>query len=354
MSEPGIFISWSGDISRTVANCLRQSLPLIYRVQPWLSTRDLPPGRPWLPELLGQLQKCHIGILVVTADNIDSPWMQFEAGALCKNFDQSRVFPFLVGLEPTNLRGPFAQIQAIPADKPGTLKLVESIRATCVPDEPIETTRERFTAFWPRIAKQLNGASQSKRSAKEGISPSPTEYQLKVDLLEERIASLTDLMKDVVRSWSPSQSPTLAGNAISDSETGLSAFVGAWFNTDTGSYCYGRIVNGVLHMPYCYSGDNELTSAFTQWTKTGALWFARFKWFRRDIQGFSFYKPVGPNAFEGQWWRDDGDNLTDIQKQEVMSKGTHPEGITTRWERIPSRTVPDWAQEYFRNVSKRA
>lgn len=353
MSDSGIFISWSGGLSRAIADCFRQTLPLIFRVQPWLSTHDLPPGRPWLPELLSQLQKCHVGVLVITPENLDSPWMQFEAGALCKNFDQSRVFPFLVGMEPGQLRGPFAQIQAIPATKAGTLTLVESIRAICVPDEPAETTRERFSAFWPRIAKQLDSVSSSKQTIKDTTFPSPMEYQLKVDRLEEKIASLTELMKDVVHSWSPSQAPTLTGNDIAESETGLSAFVGAWRNTNNGSHAYGRIVNGALHMPYCYSGNTELTSVYIQWTKIGTLWFARFKWFDRDIQGFSFYKLVDPNAFEGQWWIDDCDNLTDTQREDVMSEGNHPEGITTRYERIPSTTVPNWAEDYFQAISKR-
>ena len=155
MTIPGIFISWSGEVSHGIADCLRQTLPLIYRVQPWLSTRDLPLGRPWLSELLGQLQQCDIGILVVTPENIESSWMQFEAGALCKNFGHSRVFPFLVGLDHGSLRGPFSQFQAVLADEAGTQYLIEravrSVRSR-------RTTRDDTRAFQCLLASNRQAA----------------------------------------------------------------------------------------------------------------------------------------------------------------------------------------------------
>ena len=351
MPAPGLFISWSGETSRCVADCLRKTLPLILRVEPWLSVRDLPLGRPWLLELFDQLNKCDVGILVVTADNFDSPWMQFEAGALCKNFDHSRVFPYLVGIESSQLRGPFSHFQAISADKTSSERLIEAIRALCVPDEMAEAVRERFNAFWPRIEHQVNGG---RGEADDKVIPSPpthSEYQLKVDRLEERIASLTDLMKEVVHSWRPHDSKDTPQKLEPDSA--LSAFEGGWLNPGSGSHGYARVVNGELHVPYCFGGNDILTAAYTDWERAGSLWFSRFRWFCGTFQGFAFVKLTGPDAMEGKWWLDDDAILRDIPLDDVIRLETLPEGVPTRWERLPTDDVPEWAEAYFRDVESK-
>src|SRR5690242_12556785 len=104
----GIFISWSGDISHQVAKQLKDWIPLVFTGPPcWLSSRDLPAGRVWVTELFEQLQLCNVGVIVITPDNINSSWMLFEAGALCKNLRISRVLPYLVGIKKPDLTGPF-------------------------------------------------------------------------------------------------------------------------------------------------------------------------------------------------------------------------------------------------------
>ena len=68
----------------------------------------------------------HFGIICVTEVNQENPWLNFEAGALAKTLNQSRVCPYLIGMRPSDLKGPLSQFQSIHADKndPETLESI--------------------------------------------------------------------------------------------------------------------------------------------------------------------------------------------------------------------------------------
>src|SRR3954469_20494730 len=80
-----VFISWSGDTSRQVAEALKDWLPeVIEGIEPWLSTQDLTAGMRWGSELASQLERTDFGVICLTPDNLQAPWILFEAGALAK------------------------------------------------------------------------------------------------------------------------------------------------------------------------------------------------------------------------------------------------------------------------------
>jgi hypothetical protein len=65
-----------------------------------------------LEKISAELEGASLGILCLTRDNLASPWLLFEAGALSHRFGTRRVCPFLFGLQPTELTFPLAQFQA--------------------------------------------------------------------------------------------------------------------------------------------------------------------------------------------------------------------------------------------------
>ena len=80
-----IFISWSRNNSHNAAKALREWLPLLFQtIEPWLSSSDIMAGTRWANELAENLDKIDFGILCLTQDNVNSPWILFEAGALSK------------------------------------------------------------------------------------------------------------------------------------------------------------------------------------------------------------------------------------------------------------------------------
>lgn len=107
-----IFISWSGELSREVATILHKYIPLMIQgVDAFMSQHNLESGSRWSIELAKELDQTNFGIICLTQDNLNSPWILFEAGALSKHFD-GRICGILVGdLKPSYVTGPLAQFQ---------------------------------------------------------------------------------------------------------------------------------------------------------------------------------------------------------------------------------------------------
>jgi TIR domain len=125
-----VFISWSGELSRQVAELLNVWLGRVLQgVEPWISTEDIDKGSIWFTEISAQLAETDVGILCLTRANIASPWILFEAGALSKGVTQRRVCPILIDLEPGELKPPLSQFNVARAVKDDMLRLVGMIRA---------------------------------------------------------------------------------------------------------------------------------------------------------------------------------------------------------------------------------
>jgi hypothetical protein len=102
-----VFISWSGDKSRNVAVALRDWLPSVINcIQPFVSSEDIHAGTRWQQEIADQLDTTNFGVVCVTKENQLSPWLNFEAGALAKAVDLSRVVPLAIDLKPSDVKIP--------------------------------------------------------------------------------------------------------------------------------------------------------------------------------------------------------------------------------------------------------
>jgi hypothetical protein len=87
-----VFISWSGEPSRSVARALHGWLPRV--------VQHLEHGCPT------KISKAALfGIVCVTAANQHAPWLIFEAGALAKHLEAARVMPLCIDLEPAAVTG---------------------------------------------------------------------------------------------------------------------------------------------------------------------------------------------------------------------------------------------------------
>jgi hypothetical protein len=57
-------------------------------------------GARWANELANELAGTRFGILCLTRDNLNSPWLLFEAGGLAKTVEDTFVCPYLLVLQP--------------------------------------------------------------------------------------------------------------------------------------------------------------------------------------------------------------------------------------------------------------
>ena len=85
-----VFISWSGNKSHKVALVFRDWLPsVIQSIEPYVSSEDIDKGARWSTDIAKELENSTFGILCVTKDNLEAPWLSFEAGALSKTMDKA-------------------------------------------------------------------------------------------------------------------------------------------------------------------------------------------------------------------------------------------------------------------------
>lgn len=118
-----VFISWSGDLAKAVAfvwnDLLRAAFDI---VDPFMSEAGIGAGERGLDKIATNLADTSFGIVVVTQENENSPWINFEAGALSKHFNDAgvRVAPSLVDFEhKSDLEGPLKQFQGGLLDRDG-------------------------------------------------------------------------------------------------------------------------------------------------------------------------------------------------------------------------------------------
>jgi hypothetical protein len=123
-----IFISWSGKLSKAVAERLRAWLrQMIHGLDPFVSSQDIEKGNVWLAELIKELEQSSIGILCLTRENLNSKWMLFEAGALFTSLGKSKIYPLLINITNLELDLPLSSFQATSIQKEDFYKLIKSI-----------------------------------------------------------------------------------------------------------------------------------------------------------------------------------------------------------------------------------
>jgi len=167
-----VFVSWSGSRSKKVAHALENWLvQVIQAVEPWIST-DIEKGARWSPAIADRLERSKVGIICLTRENLDSPWILFEAGALSKTKD-TYVCTFLLDLRPTDLEQPLAQFQATTTEKEDVRLLVKTIN-NAVRGEGERSLSESvldeiFETYWPRLESYIQEAASTDAAASQEV-----------------------------------------------------------------------------------------------------------------------------------------------------------------------------------------
>lgn len=180
-----VFISWSGDTSLKVAQQLREWLPyVINSIKPYVSSEDIDKGARWSTDIAKELEDSTFGILCVTKDNLEAPWLSFEAGALSKTMEKSFVTPFLFDIKRSEIKGPILQFQSTIFEKDDIKKLVKTLNKACgesgIPDDRLEKT---FNVWYPNLEENLNALKNSSKQ-NSGIDQA-NESVHSTEILEE-------------------------------------------------------------------------------------------------------------------------------------------------------------------------
>jgi hypothetical protein len=190
-----LFISWSGSTSHKVAMLLRDWMPsVIQALEPYVSSEDIDKGARWSTDISKELEQASYGLLCVTRDNLEAPWLNFEAGALSKSFDKSRVSPFLFGVKRSEVKGPLLQFQSTVSEKEDVRKLLQSLNKACTPPLLDERRLQQiFDVWWPTLETQL------RQLASEEVASATSEKPVKASEKARESAAILEEILDLVR-----------------------------------------------------------------------------------------------------------------------------------------------------------
>lgn len=178
-----VFISWSGDVSRELAEVLRDWLPqVVQAAKPYFTPNDVEKGARWSQEIASELETSHVGILCLTRENVESPWLLFEAGALSKSLDKARVCPMLFGISNAEVSGPLRQFQTTSFQKTELKKLVALINHH---SDGLKLTEKAldaaFEKWWPDLEESVKAIVES---VSEPAQPLRSDRELLEEVLE--------------------------------------------------------------------------------------------------------------------------------------------------------------------------
>lgn len=194
-----IFLSWSGDRSKYLAKCFKEWLPNVLQyVDPYMSEKDIKLGERWGKSIEENLRSNDFGLVFVTPENINAPWINFEAGALSKSL-QSRLVSILYSAEVTILNnGPLKQFQSSKeVSKESIKQLILDINefaedSECLKLERVETA---FEKWWEDLENNLNKTPENTED-KEQKNPSNEEM---LNFILQEVKNLRGLNRNPIR-----------------------------------------------------------------------------------------------------------------------------------------------------------
>jgi hypothetical protein len=178
-----VFISWSGEPSRIVAEALQDWLPrVINAVDPWIST-EMGKGVRWSEQLSVELDSDAVGLLCLTRDNLEAPWINYEAGALAKT-RRAVVWTYLIGITHSDVKPPLAQFNHTLASRDDTRKLVATINQhvadggeRALSDKHLD---DAFQRYWPDLESALRTATTQTPGTKKPRARSPDDMIVEI------------------------------------------------------------------------------------------------------------------------------------------------------------------------------
>lgn len=188
-----VFLSWSGSRSREVANMLSDWLCcVIQAARPWVSTRDLDRGSLWFGEINDQLKDTTVGVICLTQENKNRPWILFEAGALAKGLSTARVCTFLIDLESRDIEDPLAQFNHTFPTQESVLGLVRTLNGTLGAAALDSRILEQvFSTYWPQFESRFKDVIDTTESA------GPSKPRPKEDVLGEILENTRTLSSKI-------------------------------------------------------------------------------------------------------------------------------------------------------------
>lgn len=182
-----VFVSWSGEFSKKIALLIKDWVEqCIQSVEAFVSDEDIEKGENWSARLSNELSNTNYGIVCLTSDNISTPWIHFEAGALSKLVD-SRVSTIAVDVQYSEIKGPLSSFQNTKLEKTDMLSLLKSINNSIEKSGEKSLNEDKlknsFEAFWNTFDKNLKKLFDDHK--KEPVKKQTSKMQIQQESFDE-------------------------------------------------------------------------------------------------------------------------------------------------------------------------
>jgi hypothetical protein len=184
-----VFISWSGPRSKAIAHVFKKHLEYVIQGLPtFMSDKDIASGTQWFQEINDKLHEATFGIVCATPENLERPWLSFEAGALANQAERSRVVPVVFGMNKDNLPAPLNGFNGVDLDEDGFLRLIESIHEALKITTKWPIVKASAHRLWPEIEADLEAIP----------APSDAEAPAPGFDMEDAVKEMRGLLRDLV------------------------------------------------------------------------------------------------------------------------------------------------------------
>lgn len=151
-----IFISWSGEKSLFYAEELKKLIEgCIQAASVFCSSQDIHNGDNWVRVLFEELSSSKYGIICVDKENINSQWINFEAGAIANKLE-NKMTAFLIDLNASDINPPLSLYQATRNDKNSILNLIYSINETLEKKVDTNIIKSTFEHYYSIFEENIN------------------------------------------------------------------------------------------------------------------------------------------------------------------------------------------------------
>lgn len=191
-----IFLSWSGDKSKKLANVFKTYVAdILPKVDFYFSPDDLKGGEKWRQSIEEGLNNNTYGIIFLTPSNLTSKWIYFEAGAISKSTKQAKILPFLYKIDINELGQPFSdyQCKSFSADSILTTILEINDCQSEVYQLPSETIKRNFN----RLSNEIETETKNINTINEVMENSEPQIE-DASLLdsEDKLNEILQIMRE--------------------------------------------------------------------------------------------------------------------------------------------------------------
>lgn len=199
VNTPYVFLSWSGEQSRKVAEAFRELFSSVFTptIKSFISSKDISAGARSIGTLFEKLEQCNYGVCFINAENFRAPWIQFEVGALSKMTTDSQVMVLLLDENVINsLYGtPLGEFQHKLFNKEDIKSIFEEIIKIFGHNDDKDSFLQRFDGGWDDFNNKSIAALNEQCAKKEAIEKTDYAEKEELDTIKKMLLNVQNLLK---------------------------------------------------------------------------------------------------------------------------------------------------------------